>query len=308
MKIDILAGLVVAGGGMIVASGGCSSQESPQPSTSARGAYEVMILANAPSGLPRCTSSLQGTVAFVSSPPSLWDCVVGTWIQIGCTVLNAGSLAYVSSTKTLLVCTASTWTPVTLPPGPQGDAGPPGQQGPAGPQGPAGLMGATGPQGPQGPQGAVGPVGPHGPQGDAGAVSLVTQTPIDPGSTCPFGGIEIDTGVDANGNGALDSNEVDSTAILCAGAQVQVTQLPVGDLTCSEGGEQIDVGAIVDASFVIEQTAVVCSGAPTDATAPEDAQEKALDQVSKTQDAEQKQAQDAEQKMLPDSGDDGGSD
>jgi hypothetical protein len=85
-----------------------------------------------------------------------------------------------------------------------------------------------------------------------------------------------------------------------------VTQLPVGDPTCSEGGARIDVGEIVDGGFVSQQTAFVCSGAPADATAPEDAQQKA-------QDAQQKQPPDAEPKSPPDSGqksppDDGGGD
>jgi hypothetical protein len=156
----------------------------------------------------------------------------------------------------------------------------------------------------------VGPQGPEGPQGDAGATSLIAQTPIDPGATCPFGGVEIQSGVDTNGNGTLDSSEVESTSILCAGSQVQVTQLQVGDPTCGEGGARIDVGAIVDGSFAIEQTAFVCSGGPEDAAAAEDATQKA-------QDAEQKQGKDADQKMLPDGeqksppeggGDDGGND
>ncbi|MBZ0298124.1 MAG: collagen-like protein [Anaerolineae bacterium] len=64
--------------------------------------------------------------------------------------------------------------------GPQGEAGPQGEKGEPGPQGVAGAVGEQGPQGetgetgpagavgPAGPQGEVGPVGPAGPQGEPG--------------------------------------------------------------------------------------------------------------------------------------------
>ncbi|PLW94228.1 MAG: hypothetical protein C0592_03570 [Marinilabiliales bacterium] len=83
-----------------------------------------------------------------------------------------------------------------------------GAAGATGPQGPAGPTGATGPQGPAG---ATGPIGPQGPQGPAGTgyntVALTTMEPA--GVNCPNGGVLLEFGLDANGNGILDPGEVD---------------------------------------------------------------------------------------------------
>ena len=81
--------------------------------------------------------------------------------------------------------------------GPQGVAGPAGNDGatgPQGPQGPQGAVGATGPQGVQGPQGFMGPMGtpgiglmgPPGAQGPQGATGPQgPQGPAGAGSTVP---------------------------------------------------------------------------------------------------------------------------
>ena len=125
-------------------------------------------------------------------------------------------------------------------PGPEGEAGPPGPAGPqgpqgsTGPQGPVGAQGSQGvqgvpgeggppgPAGPQGPQGLqgvpgeAGPPGAQGPQGDAGATSLILSIPYS-GPQCPAGGYEIQSGVDANGDGILEPIEVQQTAYVCNG-------------------------------------------------------------------------------------------
>ncbi len=45
----------------------------------------------------------------------------------------------------------------------------------------------------------------------------IKDTPIDEGTDeCPNGGISIDTGIDANGNGLLDPDEVDETRVVCS--------------------------------------------------------------------------------------------
>ena len=169
------------------------------------GVYDVSLTVATPASLPKCTPALSGNVAFAASPPSLWSCVPNNWVSIPCTNGLAGSVAYANITKTLWACVAATWTQIDLPtgqPGPQGDAGPPG---PPGPQGDAG---------PQGPQGATGP---QGPQGDAGAVSRVVVTPADSGH-CPAGGIQVQVGVDLDGDGALGSvGEIASTSYVCNG-------------------------------------------------------------------------------------------
>jgi Collagen triple helix repeat (20 copies) len=213
-----------------VCAGGCSSQpaESPPPTNDV---YSVELTAATPSSLPKCTSALAGNVAHVASPPSLWSCIAGSWVQIPCTTGLGGSVAYASTTKTLWACVGSSWTqialPVAGPPGPQGpagpvgDAGPPGPRGPTGPQGPAGDAGPQGQQGDAGATGPQGPAGPRGSNGDTGAnglTTLIVQTPVMAGATCTNGGIEVQSGFDSNRDGALQSGEVLMTSFVCNGA------------------------------------------------------------------------------------------
>ena len=233
---------LVAGVGLL-ASIGCGDRGSSPPSSPLPGAlpvdgvYDVQVQTSTPSALPKCTSSLAGTVASVASPSSLWTCSGGSWSQILCTSDRVGLVAYSSSTKTLLACIGGSWTPVPLPPGPQGPQGDAGAPGPAGPQGPRGPQGDAGPPGPAGPQGtpgqtgatgatgpqgtpgATGATGATGPQGDAGAESLVVASTEPPGPTnCAAGGTRVDVGLDTNGNGILDSNEIQHTTYVCNGA------------------------------------------------------------------------------------------
>ena len=80
--------------------------------------------------------------------------------------------------------------------------GPAGPQGPMGPEGPAGQMGATGQQ---------------GPAGNNGYNSLLLITDEISGSNCANGGIKIQTGLDQDRSGVLDSCEVLQTKYVCYG-------------------------------------------------------------------------------------------
>ena len=61
-------------------------------------------------------------------------------------------------------------------------------------------------------KGPAGPAGEKGGAGGAGNDSLVKTSTEAAGSNCPFGGVKIESGVDANGNDVLDPGEVDATA------------------------------------------------------------------------------------------------
>ena len=118
-------------------------------------------------------------------------------------------------------------------PGPAGPPGPAGEQGPAGPQGEQGNQGVAGPTGPAGPAGPPGPQGEpgeQGPQGEQGlpgepgdagtGISSLVNTSDEPaGDNCENGGIKIEVGLDENGNGVLDSEEVvdSQTRYVCNG-------------------------------------------------------------------------------------------
>jgi len=54
--------------------------------------------------------------------------------------------------------------------------------------------------------------------GSNGLTSLVNTTAISRGSDCVDGGIKLEVGVDINGNGLLESQEVQSTRFICNGA------------------------------------------------------------------------------------------
>jgi hypothetical protein len=82
------------------------------------------------------------------------------------------------------------------------------------------LLGATGATGPQGPIGLTGPSGAQGIAGTNGLNALIKTTTEAAGANCTNGGTKIETGLDANGNGVLDVNEINAslTNYVCNGA------------------------------------------------------------------------------------------
>ena len=125
-----------------------------------------------------------------------------------------------------------------------------GAQGPQGPQGPAGNDGADGQdgaQGPQGPQGPVGNDGADGNNGQDGSTALIATSTETAGVNCANGGVKIEVGVDDNGNGQLDTNEIDSTQYVCDGSSSATTMLtnystPPSPMGCDIGGSVISHG------------------------------------------------------------------
>lgn len=80
----------------------------------------------------------------------------------------------------------------------------------------------------------------------AGAASLVSITPEPAGASCPGGGQRVEAGIDDDGDGVLDADEVESTSYVCDGvpgaaALVSVTPEPAG-ASCAEGGSRVDAG------------------------------------------------------------------
>jgi hypothetical protein len=108
---------------------------------------------------------------------------------------------------------------LTGPQGPAGQNGTNGIDGATGPQGLQGPIGLTGPQGPQGLTGLQGPAGQNGANGQDGKNTLVNTTTEPAGTNCPNGGTKIEVGLDADGNGILDTGEVNSslTKYVCNG-------------------------------------------------------------------------------------------
>ena len=78
----------------------------------------------------------------------------------------------------------------------------------------AGIQGAVGPAGPVGPPGPQGQPGVTGTDGLNALINTITEPA---GANCANGGTKIETGLDANGNGVLDANEINpsSTNYIC---------------------------------------------------------------------------------------------
>jgi len=78
-----------------------------------------------------------------------------------------------------------------------------------------------------------------------------------PGKNCEAGGQAIQLGVDANGSGVLDDDEVKGTSYVCNGvatrAEVEVATIPVGDPRCPNGGTSMKVAG--------SKEVVACNGA-----------------------------------------------
>ncbi|MGF1511825.1 MAG: bifunctional metallophosphatase/5'-nucleotidase [Myxococcota bacterium] len=79
------------------------------------------------------------------------------------------------------------------------------------------LTACDGEDGAPGMDGMAGAEGPAGDNGSDGLTSLVTQTPIEAGDDCATGGVRVDSGLDTNGDGVLDANEITSTNFVCNG-------------------------------------------------------------------------------------------
>ena len=111
--------------------------------------------------------------------------------------------------------------------------------------------------------------GATGEGGIDGADSLVATASEPPGANCEFGGMRVDSGIDDDGDGVLDAEEIDATEYVCDGAPggvslVSVTEEPMGS-NCTYGGLRVDSGADADgdgalSASEVTSTSYVCNG------------------------------------------------
>jgi hypothetical protein len=114
--------------------------------------------------------------------------------------------------------------------------------------------------------------------GSQGRPSVAVATSvIPPGSTCPNGGIQVDSGIDDNGNGVLDPGEVDTSQAVCHGLDALVaTTAEPRSIHCPNGGLRVDSGVDLDADDTLDsnevlETQYVCavSGSGTNQGSPD---------------------------------------
>ncbi|MBI3200137.1 MAG: hypothetical protein HYZ29_01260 [Myxococcales bacterium] len=106
--------------------------------------------------------------------------------------------------------------------------------------------------------------------GAAGKAALVLLDPEPTGPNCPAGGTAIKAGVDPNGNGTLEPNEVTSTAYVCSAAGKAALVLldpePPGP-NCPAAGTAIKAGVDTNGNGTLEasevtSTSYACNAPP----------------------------------------------
>jgi hypothetical protein len=114
--------------------------------------------------------------------------------------------------------------------------------------------------------------GPEGASGSDGRTTLIETSIEAPGSFCPTGGVRIDTGVDADGNGFLDRGEIAETRTLCNGESGDSAAATLSALSpepagshCPSGGVRVDMGPDTNGNgqldaHEVHSTAYVCHG------------------------------------------------
>lgn len=177
-------------------------------------------------------------------------------------------------------------TGATGPTGAQGIQGLTGTNGTVGATGPIGLTGATGLTGPAGAQGIQGlpgtngAAGATGPAGSNGITALIKTTAELAGANCATGGTKVETGLDANNNGILDTGEINTTqtTYVCNGSyNSSNNSIGIGDYY--EGGvvgyilkpgdsgyDQNNLHGYIVAINAISISTFGCSGTTTGAT------------------------------------------
>lgn len=111
--------------------------------------------------------------------------------------------------------------------------------------------------------------GATGATGASGRNSLVEVIAEAAGANCATGGKRINTGVDSNGNGSLDSGEIAASSYVCNGASGLNTLLAINDESagsnCAAGGKKITSGLDANSNGTLDSgevsaTAYVCNG------------------------------------------------
>jgi 2',3'-cyclic-nucleotide 2'-phosphodiesterase (5'-nucleotidase family) len=103
-----------------------------------------------------------------------------------------------------------------------------------------GQPGMDGMDGAAGMNGMNGMNGQDGDDGDDGLTSLVVQTDIGPGADCADGGVQIDSGIDGNGNGTLEAGEITATSFVCRGTPFTLQLLHFADIDSGQDIAALD--------------------------------------------------------------------
>lgn len=96
----------------------------------------------------------------------------------------------------------------------------------------------------------------------SGNPSVAARTKSLPSGSpqCPTGGITVETGIDQNGNGVLDTYEVNDTQYVCNGLKgsdsLVRTTVEFAGANCANGGVRIDTGPDVNGNSVLDSNEI----------------------------------------------------
>ena len=102
--------------------------------------------------------------------------------------------------------------------------------------------------------------------GGSGNSALIRTEIASKGENCPSGGYEIFTGIDLNGDGELNSNEVQDTVYICSGSNALIrTEVEPKGQNCEAGGHKIFSGIDLNGDGLlndieIQDTFFICHG------------------------------------------------
>lgn len=107
--------------------------------------------------------------------------------------------------------------------------------------------------------------------GGTKGVDLLEFVTLEAGEQCAHGGVQVDSGADANDNDALDDDEITTSSVICNGAEgkkslVATVKLDVGDESCPDGGTRFNHGIDNNGNGSLDEdeivtTEAVCGGA-----------------------------------------------
>jgi len=110
-------------------------------------------------------------------------------------------------------------------------------------------------------------------------LSLITNETV--GSNCPNGGFKVELGIDTNGNGVLDADEITNTDFVCNGIDGQAgdqglagidgkstlisSELEIAGPNCESGGIKINIGLDVNGNNMLDTSEItieefICNG------------------------------------------------
>ncbi|RCS26550.1 hypothetical protein DUT90_12400 [Polaribacter sp. WD7] len=104
----------------------------------------------------------------------------------------------------------------------------------------------------------------NGTNGSDGLSSLIDISEEPKGENCENGGYKIETGVDNNINGILDSDEIEAVNYVCNGTNgndglnslINISEEPKGE-NCENGGYKIEIGIDNDVNGILDSNEII---------------------------------------------------